>query len=104
MARIPKSPEFVQDDWSLNDHLALDVGMRISSQSMGRSLPSRRALGWPIHRAQARRPSSAQGGTSVIHCRRLVLNPLLQRHLLSILRWLDLAAPNLTVTYCCLTS
>jgi outer membrane receptor for ferrienterochelin and colicin len=37
MARIPKSPEFVQDDWSLNDHLALDVGMRISSQSMGRS-------------------------------------------------------------------
>jgi Carboxypeptidase regulatory-like domain len=29
--------EFVQDHWSVNDHLALDFGARLSSQSIGRS-------------------------------------------------------------------
>jgi hypothetical protein len=29
--------EFVQDHWSINDRLALDLGMRVSSQSIGRS-------------------------------------------------------------------
>ncbi len=29
--------EFVQDHWSLNDHLDLDLGARLSSQSIGRS-------------------------------------------------------------------
>jgi len=29
--------EFIQDHWSLNDHLGLDLGARLSSQSIGRS-------------------------------------------------------------------
>jgi hypothetical protein len=29
--------EFVQDHWSLNDHLALNLGVRLSSESIGRS-------------------------------------------------------------------
>lgn len=36
-ARDTEAAEFVQDHWSLNDHLALDMGGRLSSQSIGRS-------------------------------------------------------------------
>jgi len=36
-ARDTEVAEFVQDHWALNDHLALDIGGRLSSQSIGRS-------------------------------------------------------------------
>ena len=55
--------EFVQGDWSLNDHLALDWACAYRVNPWVDRLPSRPVPGWPIHRAQARRPSSAQGGT-----------------------------------------
>ena len=34
---VKEVSEFVQDHWSLNDHLDLDLGARFSSQSIGRS-------------------------------------------------------------------
>ncbi len=47
-ARDTEIAEFVQDHWALNDRLALDLGGRLSSQSLGRSaaFAPRAALVW----------------------------------------------------------
>jgi hypothetical protein len=36
-AKATEGAEFVQDHWSLNEHLTLDLGGRLSSQSLGRA-------------------------------------------------------------------
>jgi len=51
--------EFIQDQWTLNEHLAISLGGRLTNETVGRAAAFARASAWPIRLEKSRKPSFA---------------------------------------------